>query len=212
MAMEITFSDTSSEFTQYHSHNMLWTTSEPVRFIKNPQICMELQETSDAKVTLRNKDRVGGITCPDFKPYDKAIVIKTEPQVQVGWNWDNHNQNIPRGSHTPRRARIPRLWGAREPTPRAPIPASSQSILNSCHRSSLLPSPLPPPPPTTAARAATAAVSPIPFRSPSSPSSSSFSQPRSLWLGVEGQNLQQQDPLVLATKRLEQMRCDGVKR
>ena len=76
----------------------------------------------------------------------------------LGRNWDNHNQNTPRCSHTPRRACIPRLRGAREPTPRAPIPGSRQSILNSCHRSSLLPSPLPPPP-TAATSAATAAVS-----------------------------------------------------
>lgn len=53
-------------------------------------------------------------------------------------NWNNHSQNTHRCSHTPGRARNPGPWGAREPTPRAPSPASRQSILSSCHRNSLL--------------------------------------------------------------------------
>ena len=44
---------------------------------KNLKICMETQKTLDSQTILRKKNRAGGIRLPDFRPHNKATVIKT---------------------------------------------------------------------------------------------------------------------------------------
>ena len=53
----------------------------------NLKICVESEKTPNSRGILKKKTRAQGITMPDFKLYNKAVVIKTV------WYW-HKNRHI----------------------------------------------------------------------------------------------------------------------